>query len=46
MIAAPKSLGELRKHYHKALEAKLMGEIVNDLTGYSVADIEKAVHAA
>ena len=46
VIAAPRSLGELRKHYHKTLEAKLTGEIAKDLTGHSIADIEKAVHAA
>ena len=45
VIAAPRSLGELRKHYHKTLEAKLAGEIAKDLTGHSVADIEKAVQA-
>lgn len=46
VIAAPRSMGELRKHYHKTLEAKLAGEITKDLTGHAVADIEKAVHAA
>lgn len=43
VIAAPRTLGELRKHYHKTLSAKLVGEIAKDLTGQSVADIEKAV---
>ena len=46
IIAAPRTLGELRKHYHKTLSAKLVGEVSKDLTGHSVADIEKAVHAA
>jgi protein required for attachment to host cells len=46
VIAAPRTLGELRKHYHKSLEARLVGEISKDLTGHSVADIEKAVAAA
>src|SRR3954470_5937216 len=27
IVAAPRTLGELRKHYHKSLEAKLVGEI-------------------
>lgn len=45
VIAAPRTLGELRKHYHKTLSAKLTGEIANDLTGHSIADIEKAVSA-
>lgn len=43
VIAAPRTLGELRKHYHKALEARLVGEISKDLTSHSVADIEKAI---
>jgi protein required for attachment to host cells len=46
VIAAPRTLGELRKHYHKTLSAKLVGEVSKDLTGQSVADIEKAVSAA
>jgi protein required for attachment to host cells len=44
VIAAPKALGELRKHYHKALEAKLVLELSKDLTGHSVTDIEAALH--
>ena len=46
VIAAPRALGEMRKHYHKALSAKLLGEIAKDLTGHSIADIELAVGAA
>ena len=46
IIAAPRSLGELRKHYHKALSAVLAGEIAKDLTGSSVADIEKTIASA
>lgn len=46
VIAAPRTLGELRKHYHKSLEAKLVGEISKDLTGHSIADIEKVIAAA
>ncbi len=46
VIAAPKSLGELRKHYHKALHGKLLGELAKDLTGHSVADIEAALAKA
>ena len=43
VIATPKTLGELRKHYHKALLAKLLGELAKDLTGHSPADIETAL---
>lgn len=46
VIAAPRTLGELRKHYHKSLEAKLVGEIAKDLTGHNAADIEKAIASA
>ena len=45
VIAAPRTLGELRKHYHKTLSAILMGEIDKDLTGHALGDIEKAVAA-
>lgn len=43
VIATPKSLGELRKHYHKALTAKLLGELAKDLTAHSTADVEAAL---
>ena len=46
IIAAPRTLGELRKHYHKKLSATLIGEIAKDLTGHAVQDIEKVVAAA
>jgi protein required for attachment to host cells len=46
VISSPRSLGELRKHYHKFLSAKLLLEIPKDLTGHSVEDVEKALRAA
>lgn len=46
IVAAPRTLGELRKHYHKALSTVLMGEISKDLTGHPVADVENAIAAA
>lgn len=46
IIAAPRTLGELRKHYHKALVAVLLHEVAKDLTGHSVRDIEKTLLAA
>lgn len=46
IIAAPKALGEMRKHYHKTLEAKILKEIDKDLAGQSLPEIEKALHAA
>jgi protein required for attachment to host cells len=46
IIAAPRTLGELRKSYHKKLEDVLRGEIAKDLTGHALHDIEKAIAAA
>ena len=46
VIASPRALGELRKHYSKQLSAVLLGEIDKDLTGHSIHDIEKAIAAA
>jgi protein required for attachment to host cells len=46
IVAAPRALGEMRKHYHKALVAKLQGEIAKELTRHSISDIESAVAAA
>jgi protein required for attachment to host cells len=46
VIAAPRTLGEMRKHYHKRLSQALVGEIGKDLTGHSVQDVEKAIGAA
>ncbi|MBC7669962.1 host attachment family protein [Caulobacter sp. DWR2-3-1b2] len=43
VVAAPKTLGELRKHWHKALEAKLVGELAKDLTGQSADAIATAI---
>ena len=46
IIAAPRTLGELRKSYHKKLVDVLRGEIAKDLTGHPLKDIEKAIAAA
>ena len=46
VIAAPKTLGELRKHFHQKLTAVLLGEIAKDLIGHAIADVEKTVEAA
>lgn len=46
IVAAPRTLGELRKHYHKTLSAVLVGEVSKDLTGHSIADIEKIIAGA
>ena len=46
IVAPPKTLGELRKHYHKEVENRLLGEIGKDLTGHPVDEIEKIIMAA
>ena len=46
IIAAPRTLGEMRKGYHKSLSDVLIGELDKDLTGHSVQDIEKALAVA
>lgn len=46
IIAAPRTLGEMRKSYHKSLSDVLVGELAKDLTGHSLHDIEKALAAA
>ena len=45
IIAAPRTLGELRKSYKKAVQV-LRGEISKYLTGHAVHDIEKTIAAA
>ncbi|MFK3888010.1 MULTISPECIES: host attachment family protein [unclassified Sphingomonas] len=46
VIAPPRTLGELRKHYHKEVSARLTGELDKDLTGHPIPDIEKALLSA
>jgi protein required for attachment to host cells len=46
IIAPPRTLGELRKHYHPKLSEALISEIGKELTGHSVHDIEKAISAS
>ncbi len=46
IVAPPKTLGELRKHYHKEVSDRLTGELAKDLTGHPVPDIERALRSA
>ena len=46
VIADPKTLGEMRRHYHGELEKRLVGEIDKTLTAQSTEAIEKAIAAA
>lgn len=45
IVAPPRTLGELRKHYHKEVERRLTGEIAKDLTGHPVEEIERIIRA-
>lgn len=46
VIAPAKMIGELRKHYHKAFEGKILKEISKDMTGQGSEVIAKALEAA
>lgn len=41
VVAPPRALGELRKHYHAAVESRLIEEVAKDLTNYPVDQIEQ-----
>lgn len=43
IVAPPKTLGELRRHYHKQVEARITAEIPKDLAGHPVDRIEAAL---
>lgn len=43
VIAPPKTLGELRKHYHKEVAGRITAELDKDLTGHTVPQIEEAL---
>lgn len=43
IVAPPKTLGELRKHYHQAVSDRLAGELAKDLTDHPVPQIEQAL---
>ena len=45
LIAGPRTIGELRKHYHKALETALVGEVHKDLGKSKAQDILAALKA-
>lgn len=46
IIAPPRMLGELRKHYHQKLSSVLACEVSKDLASHGMQDIEKAITAA
>jgi protein required for attachment to host cells len=46
VIADPRTLGEMRKHYQPALSAKLVGEIGKDFVKHSVESLKGAISMA
>jgi len=46
IIADPKTLGEMRQHYHSELKKRVVGEIDKTLTSQPVDKIEQAIIAA
>lgn len=45
VVAPPKTLGELRKHYHKEVEKRLVAEVPKDLTNLPVEEIERVLQS-
>jgi protein required for attachment to host cells len=43
VIADPKTLGEMRRHYHGELKKRLVGEIDKTMTGEPTDRIEQAI---
>jgi len=46
VIAAPKTMGQLRKHWHKEVQGAIVGEITKTLTNASTDDIIRSIEAA
>jgi protein required for attachment to host cells len=43
VVAPPRALGELRKHYHKEVEARIIGEIAKDYANRPTDEIEQLI---
>ncbi len=46
IIADPKTLGEMRRHYHGELEKRIVGELDKTMTGETTNRIEQAISNA
>ncbi|MCR5858658.1 host attachment protein [Mesorhizobium sp. J428] len=46
VIADPRTLGELRRHFHDTVRAKLVGDLAKDLTAQDRQDIERILAKA
>ena len=45
VVADPRSLGEMRRHYHKELQGALIGEVPKNLAGRPTQEIVQALHS-
>ena len=43
VIAAPRTLGEVRRHLHRQTSAALLGEVAKDLIGWTGEDLIRAL---
>ena len=46
IAADPRTLGEIRRHCHKELESRIVGEVAKDLTNSPIPAIEQALAGA
>lgn len=46
IVAPPRTLGELRKHYHKEVERRILGEVSKDLVNMPLPEIEQVLKDA
>jgi protein required for attachment to host cells len=46
VVADKRSLGELRRHWHKEAQQRIVGEVAKALTGRPIPEIEAAIEAA
>ncbi|ODN72236.1 host attachment family protein [Methylobrevis pamukkalensis] len=46
VIADPRTLGELRRHFHGVLASRVVGDLAKDLVDRSVGEIEAALRRA
>ena len=43
VVAPPRALGELRKHFHKVVESRIIGEIAKDFANRPTDEIEQLI---
>ena len=46
VIADPRTLGEMRRHFHAKLSEKIVGELAKDLTSHPAEDVVAAIRNA